>query len=49
VAVFTSRLRQTVDLDTVQGELRSAVHHAFQPAHVAIWSAAGNGPGNPTP
>ena len=46
VAAFTSRLRQTVDFDAVQGELLSAVHHAFQPAHVSIWSATGDAPGN---
>jgi hypothetical protein len=40
VAAFASRLGQTVDFDAVQGELLSTVHHAFQPAHVSIWSAA---------
>ncbi len=40
VAAFTSRLSQTTDFDAVQGELLSTVHHAFQPAHVSIWSAA---------
>ena len=38
-ASFTARLRQTVDLDTMQAELLSTVHQAFQPAHVSIWSA----------
>jgi hypothetical protein len=42
VAAFTARLRQTVELDAVQGELLSAVHHAFQPTHVSIWSAGGH-------
>ena len=32
VAAFTARLRQTVDLDTVQGDLVGVVHQAFQPA-----------------
>jgi MFS family permease len=36
VAAFTSRLRQTVDFDAVQGELLYAVHHAFQPTHVSL-------------
>jgi len=40
VAAFTSQLRQTVDLDAVQGELLSTVHRAFEPAHVSIWSTA---------
>jgi hypothetical protein len=39
VAAFSSRLRQTVDFDAVQGELLSAVHHAFQPSHASLWSA----------
>lgn len=40
MAAFTSRLRQTVDFDAVQGELLDTVHHAFQPVHVSLWSAA---------
>ena len=40
VAAFTLRLGQTVDFDAVQGELVSTVQHAFQPAHLSIWSAA---------
>ena len=40
VASFSARLRQTVDIDTMQAELLTTVHHAFQPAHVSIWSAA---------
>jgi hypothetical protein len=39
VASFSARLRQTVDLDTMQAELLGTVHDAFQPAHVSIWSA----------
>jgi Flp pilus assembly protein TadB len=39
VAAFTARLRQTVDLDTVQGDLVGVVHEAFQPAHVSVWLA----------
>ena len=40
VAAFTARLRQTVDLDTVQGELLDTVQHAFEPAHASVWLAA---------
>ena len=36
----TARLQQTVDLDTVQGELLDAIHHAFEPAHTSVWLAA---------
>jgi hypothetical protein len=39
VASFSARLRQTVDLDTINSELSSAVHHAFEPAYVSVWSA----------
>jgi hypothetical protein len=37
LAAFTARLRGTVDLDTVQGDLIDAVHYAFEPAHVSVW------------
>jgi uncharacterized membrane protein len=37
VAAFTARMRGTVDLDTVQGDLVNAVHRAFEPAHVSVW------------
>jgi hypothetical protein len=42
VAAFTARLRQTVDLDAVRGDLVGVVHEAFQPAHVTLW-LSGNG------
>jgi hypothetical protein len=31
---FSARLRQTVDLDAVRGDLVGVVHDAFQPAHI---------------
>jgi hypothetical protein len=37
VAAFTARLQQTVDLDTVQGDLVSVIDAAFQPAHMSVW------------
>jgi hypothetical protein len=37
IAGFTARLRQTVDLDAIQGDLVGAVDAAFQPAHVSVW------------
>jgi hypothetical protein len=37
LAAFTARLRGTVDLDTVQGDLVDAVHYAFEPGHVSVW------------
>jgi hypothetical protein len=48
VAAFTARLRQTVDLDTVRGDLARVVHEAFQPAHVSVWlPGAGTQPAVP--
>ena len=41
IAAFTARLRLTVDLDTVQGDLTDTVDAAFQPAHVSVWLAPG--------
>jgi hypothetical protein len=37
VAAFTARLRQRVDLDTVQDDLVGTVSQAFQPAHISVW------------
>jgi hypothetical protein len=37
VSAFTLRLRDAVDLDTVRGELLTAVDSAVQPAHVSLW------------
>ena len=44
VAAFTGRLRQTVDLETVRGDLVDVVHEAFQPAHVSVWLTGGRDP-----
>jgi len=43
VAMFTARLRTTVDVDTVRDDLVGAVHQAFQPAHVSVWLPVGTG------
>ena len=37
VAVFTARLRDAIDLETVQAELAAAVDRAVQPAHLTTW------------
>jgi hypothetical protein len=41
VAAFTARLRHSADFDAVQDDLVSAIHEAFQPAHISLWSAPG--------
>ncbi len=37
VAAFSGRLRQTIDLDAIRGDLVGVVHEAFQPAHMSVW------------
>jgi hypothetical protein len=37
VAAFAARLKDAVDLDSVRGDLASAVHQALEPAHVSVW------------
>jgi len=37
VVAFTARLRRTVDLDAIRGDLVGVVQEAFQPAHVSVW------------
>jgi len=37
VAAFTARLRRTIDLDAIRGDLVGVVDEAFQPAHVSVW------------
>ena len=37
VAAFAARLKDAVDLDTVQDDLASVVQHALEPAHVSVW------------
>jgi hypothetical protein len=37
IATFTIRLRDAVDLDTINQELRRAVNQAVAPAHASVW------------
>ena len=37
VAAFAARLKNAVDLDSVQGDLAGAVSRALEPAHVSVW------------
>jgi hypothetical protein len=39
VAAFAGRLRESVDLPSMETELAATVHQAFEPAHVTIWLA----------
>jgi len=38
VAAFAARLKDTVDLDSVRGDLADVVHRALEPAHVSVWT-----------
>jgi len=48
VGAFSARLRRTIDLDTIRGDLVGVVHEAFQPAHVSVW-LPGTGPHTTAP
>jgi hypothetical protein len=37
IAAFSSRLRQEVDLDTLQQQLLAVVQETMQPSHVSLW------------
>jgi hypothetical protein len=37
VAAFAVRLKETVDPDTLQGDLAAVVRQALEPAHVSVW------------
>jgi hypothetical protein len=39
VTAFAARLKDTVDLDSVQDDLASVVTKALEPAHVSVWSS----------
>jgi hypothetical protein len=37
VAAFAARLKDAVDLDSVQDDLAGVVHQVLEPAHVSVW------------
>ncbi len=37
VGAFAVRLKDAVDLDSVQDDLASVVQEALEPAHVSVW------------
>jgi hypothetical protein len=39
IAAFAARLKDTMDLDAVQNDLATAVHHALEPVHVSVWTS----------
>ena len=43
VAAFADRLKDAVDLDTVQGELLAVVGAALEPGHMSVWLGKGHG------
>jgi hypothetical protein len=45
---FSARLRRTIDLDTIRGDLVGVVHEAFQPGRVSVW-LPGTGPHTTAP
>jgi hypothetical protein len=41
VSEFAARLKDAVDLDSVQDDLTGVVHQALEPAHVSVWISRG--------
>jgi hypothetical protein len=42
VAGFAARLKDAVDLDSVQDDLAGVVHQGLEPAHVSVWISQGD-------
>jgi hypothetical protein len=37
VAAFAARLKETVQLDSVRGDLARVIQQTLEPAHVSVW------------
>jgi hypothetical protein len=37
LAAFAARLKDAVDLDSVQEDLTGVVHQTLEPAHLSVW------------
>jgi hypothetical protein len=37
VAAFAARLKDAVDLDSIEDDLAAAVHRTLEPAHISVW------------
>ncbi len=44
IAAFAARLRDAVDLNTINTDLTGVVHAALEPAHVSVWIRDNPGP-----
>jgi hypothetical protein len=37
VAAFAARLKDAVDLNSIEDDLAAVVHHTLEPAHISVW------------
>jgi hypothetical protein len=42
VALFSTRLKEAVDIDAVRDDLLAVVHGSLEPAHASVWLAGGD-------
>jgi len=41
VAAFAARLKDAVDLNSIEDDLAAAVHPTLEPAHISVWLSPG--------
>jgi hypothetical protein len=39
IAAFAGRLKDAMDLDSVETDLARVVHQVLEPAHVSVWTS----------